>query len=64
MDGLALMFWMAVIGIAALVAAGGVEWALSRPDRQWIRRLRALERARDDWRERVVSEQRFHVEQK
>lgn len=59
-DGMALMFWVGVAGIAVLVAAGGVEWLLSRPDRRWIKRLHELERARVDWQARVVASQCFY----
>jgi len=61
-DGIALMFWVLVGMGVALVAAGGVEWLLSRPSRRWVRRLRQLERARTDWRSRVVASQAFFKE--
>jgi hypothetical protein len=53
------MFWV-FVGLAVfLVAAGGVEWILSRPDRRWVRRLRSIERARADWAARCIEEQSF-----
>ena len=45
-DGFALLFWVGLLGVVILVAAGAVEWALSRPDRRWIRRLRRIEAGR------------------
>jgi hypothetical protein len=54
-----LLFWVFVGLFAFLVAAGGVEWILSRPDRSWVRRLHSLERARCDWQARVVASQNF-----
>lgn len=61
-DGLALLFWVGLAGIAVLVAAGGLEWLLSRPDRRWLRRMRDLERARIDWAARCVRDQAFWKE--
>lgn len=58
-DGLALMFWVAVGGLVLVVAAGGIERLLGRPDRRWIRRLQELERARCDWQARVIRDQSF-----
>ena len=60
MDGFALMFWVAVGGLVLLVAAGGVEWLLSRPDRRWLKQLRQLERARVSWDARCVRDQCFY----
>lgn len=62
-DGMALMFWMLVAMFVFLVAAGGIEWLMSRPDRRWIRRLRELEAARCDWRARVVAGQCFYKQE-
>ena len=59
MDGFALMFWVAVGGLVLLVAAGGVEWLLSRPDRRWLKRLHDQERARTAWQSRVMIDQCF-----
>ena len=56
-DGIAMLFWAGLAGLVFLVAAGAVEWVLSRPSRAWVRRLRDLERARSDWRSRVVAGQ-------
>lgn len=58
-DGMALMFWVFVGMAIALVAAGGIEWTLSRPDRRWIRRLQQLERAKLDWQARMIRDQCF-----
>jgi hypothetical protein len=58
-DGIALAFWL-FVGLAVfLVAAGGLEWLHSRPDRRWIRRLQRLERARVDWAARCIEQQSF-----
>ena len=45
-NGFALLFWVLVGLFAMLVAAGGVEWLLSRPDRRWLKRLHMIERGR------------------
>lgn len=45
-DGFALLFWAGLAGFVILVIAGGIEWLLSRPSRQWIRRLHQIERGR------------------
>lgn len=58
-NGMALAFWICVGVFAFLVAAGGVEWLLTRPSRRWVRRLRELERARVSWQARVVADQCF-----
>ena len=58
-DGFALAFWLGVGLLVFLVAAGAIERVLSRPDRRWVRRLHELERARCDWRARVVASQNF-----
>ena len=63
-DGIALVFWMAVLGLVILVAAGVVESALSRPSRGWIRRLRKLDRARVRWASMVVADQCFYKQEK
>lgn len=54
-----LMFWMSLLGIVFLVAAGAVERILARPSRRWVRRLNALERARADWQARCITNQSF-----
>ena len=59
-DGLALLFWVFVAIAVMLVAAGGVEWLLSRPDRRWLKQLRQLERARVSWDARCVRDQCFY----
>lgn len=59
-DGVALMFWVFVGVAVMLVAAGGVEWLLSRPDRRWLRKLHELERARLDWSARCIESQCFY----
>lgn len=59
-----LMFWMGLLGIAILVAAGGVEWLLSRPSRRWLKRLRGIERARLDWQARCIENQCFYRSEK
>jgi hypothetical protein len=58
-DGMALMFWVFVGMAVALVAAGGVEWLLSRPGRRWLRQLHQLERARVSWQAKVIADQHF-----
>jgi peptidoglycan/LPS O-acetylase OafA/YrhL len=45
-DGFALLFWAGVAGLVIVVAAGGVEWLLSRPSRRWIRRLQRIQAGR------------------
>lgn len=45
-DGIALAFWICVGLFVLLVAAGGIEWFLTRPSRTWLRRLRSLEAGR------------------
>jgi peptidoglycan/LPS O-acetylase OafA/YrhL len=63
-DGMALAFWVCLGLFVLLVAAGGVEWFLTRPSRRWLRRLQELERARVDWQARVVREQCFYGSEK
>ena len=59
-DGIALAFWL-LLGLAAvLIAAGGVERLLSRPDRRWLKRLHELERARIAWQARCIENQCFY----
>jgi len=62
-DGLALMFWVFVGMGVALIAAGGVEWILSRPDRRWLKRLHDQERARIAWQSRVILDQCFYKQE-
>jgi len=50
-DGLAFLIWSGLFGLIVLLAALAVETVLGRTDRQWIRRLRRLERGRAQQRE-------------
>ena len=59
-DGIALVFWMAVLGLVIVVLAGGIEAIFARPSRRWIRRLRDIERARARWAAMVVADQCFY----
>ena len=58
-DGLALMVWLGLFGLVFGFAALAVEHLFNRPSRRWVRRLHELERARCDWRARVVASQNF-----
>ena len=63
-DGIALVFWMSVVGLVIVVLAGGIEAMLSRPSRRWIRRLREIERARARWAAMVIEDQCFYKQEK
>ena len=56
-DGLALLIWSGLFGIVFLLAALAVEHVLNHPTRRWVRKLRALERARGDWAARCTASQ-------
>lgn len=45
-DGVALMLWVLLGVLALLAAAGGIEWMLSRPSREWLRSIRRGEVSR------------------
>jgi hypothetical protein len=58
-DGLALLIWTGLFGIVFLLTALAVEHILNHPTRKWVRKLRALERARCDWAARCAADQNF-----
>ena len=58
-DGLALLIWTGLFGLVFLLAALAIEHLLNHPTRRWVRKLRALERARGDWAARCIENQNF-----